>query len=402
MNISIGTPAQDLRMHIDTGSSDLWVNVANSQLCEESANPCRASGTYNANASSTYQYINSNFNISYVDGSGSAGDYVSDVVRFSGVSLDNQQFGIGYQSSSIEGIIGIGYTANEVAASTGAGNSYPNVPVSLTDNGHISTTAYSLWLNDLDANTGSILFGGVNSAKYTGSLQTLPIIPEDEDIYAEFVIALTAVGANGNVGSIASNLAYPALLDSGSSLMYLPNDIAQDIYNSVNAQYDSSQGAAIVDCSLANQDQTLDFTFSSPTIRIPMNELVLVAGEQNGQDVCILGIGPAGDSTPVLGDTFIRSAYIVYDLANNEISLAQTNFNSTEDNIMEITKSSGIPDATSVANAVTSVAYSDGARIGGSGGLTMTVSAAAEPTAALGYNMALIGGLAAGAAVFGL
>ena len=394
MDMSIGTPPQDLRMHIDTGSSDLWVNVANSQLCAERSSPCSSAGTYSANSSSTYQYVNSNFNISYVDGSGSQGDYASDVVQFSGVSLKSQQFGIGYASSSQEGIVGIGYPVNEVAVSFGD-SPYPNLPANLQQNGHISTNAYSLWLNDLDASTGSILFGGVNTGKYTGQLQTLPIIPTAGSIYAEFVIAMTAVGQNGKQGSIHSNLAIPALLDSGSSLMYLPDDITQGIYNAVNANYDSSQGAAFVDCSLANSHDTLDFTFSSPTIRVPMNELILVAGVDNGSPVCILGIGPAGVSTPVLGDTFIRSAYIVYDIDNNEVSLAQTDFNSTVNNVLEISKSSGVPDATSVQNAVTSVAQvSDGARNGGT--ITITSPSAAQPTAALGYNMALLGAAGAG------
>lgn len=397
MNVSMGTPAQELRLHIDTGSSDLWVNVANSQLCNQQGNPCSASGTYDANSSSTYQYIDSQFNISYVDGSGSYGDYVSDNVQFGGVTLENQQFGIGYTSSSQEGIIGIGYPINEVAVATNGGRSYPNVPQNLMQNGHINSNAYSLWLNDLDASTGSILFGGVNSAKYTGELQTLPIIRE-QGVYAEFIIALTGVGMNGNQGSIAKNIATPALLDSGSSLMYLPDDIATSIYKSVGAQYDESQGAAFVDCSLANSDDTIDFTFSSPTIRVGMNELVIVAGIDGGNPVCILGIGPAGDSTPVLGDTFIRSAYIVYDMTNNEISLAQTNFNSTENSILEITNSTGVPSATAVPNAVTSVAVeSGGAR--NLGQPSVTSEALAMPTAAVGYNMALLGAAGAFAAL---
>ena len=90
----------------------------------------------------------------------------------------------------------------------------------------------------------------------------------------------------------------------------------------------------------------------------------------------ILGIAPAGSSTPVLGDTFLRSAYVVYDLHNNEISLAQTNFNSTGSNIMEITNSS-VPDATGVASAVTSVAaQTGGGRLNGIPSVSSTGGAA--------------------------
>ena len=395
MDISIGTPPQALRMHIDTGSSDLWVNVADSRLCTSRGDPCGASGTYNANSSSTYQYLNSDFNISYVDGSGSYGDYATDDVQFAGIELKNQQFGIGYVSSSMEGIIGIGYPANEVAVTYGY-DPYPNIPANLVQHGHISSNAYSLWLNDLDASTGSILFGGVNSDKYVGSLETLPIIKTQGYVYAEFFIAMTGVGSNGQEGSIANNLAMAALLDSGTSLTYLPNDITQSIYNAVNAQYDQSQGAAFVDCSYAGRSDTIDFTFSSPTIRVPMNELVIVAGIDNGQPVCILGISPSGSSSAVLGDTFLRSAYVVYDIANNQISLAQTDFNSTSNNIQEISRGTTVPDATTVQNAITSVAgASGGARNVAQLSFSASSPSAAAPTAAIGYNMALLGAGAA-------
>lgn len=357
-NVTMGTPAQSLRLHIDTGSSDLWVNIASSSYCEEKGSPCALAGTYAPNSSSTYEYVNSLFNITYVDGSGSAGDYATDTLTFGGETITAQEFGIGYTSSSAEGIIGIGYAANEAIVEYQA-ETYANVPQKMVSEGLINSNAYSLWLNDLDASTGSILFGGVNTDKYTGSLQTLPIIKE-EGIYAEFLIALTSVGINGDDTSIASGLSDAALLDSGTSLMYLPDAIATKIFSAVGATYDENEGAAIINCDMANNDTTIDFTFSSPTISVAMSELVIVAGTQGNKDICILGIAPAGDSTTVLGDTFLRSAYVVYDLYNNEISLAQTNFNSTSNNILEITNSTGVPDATGVASAVSTAASATG------------------------------------------
>jgi hypothetical protein len=385
MDVSIGTPPQKLHMHLDTGSSDLWVNVADSRLCESNGDPCSAGGTYNPNSSSTYQYLNSNFKITYVDGTGSSGDYVEDTVQFSGVTLKSQQFGIGYVSSSQEGIIGIGYPTNEVAVRYGY-EPYNNVPASLVEDGYINTNAYSLWLNDLDASTGEILFGGVNSGKYTGDLMTLPILPEIDGQYAEFMIALTAMGESGNTGSIISNIAVAALLDSGSSLMYLPNEITKAIYKAVGAKYDPSQGAAFVDCSLANSDATIDFTFSGVTIQVPWNELVIELDYN-----CIIGISPSNSQTAVLGDTFLRSAYVVYDIANNEISLAQTDFNSNADNIQEISKGSEIPNASPVAHAVSSVAVASASVRAPDQLRIPSSSSAAQPTAAVGYNMALLG-----------
>ena len=385
MDASIGTPAQDVKLHIDTGSSDLWVNVADSQFCQENAATCQAAGLYSANDSSTYEYVDSQFTITYVDGTGSSGDYASDTFAFGGVSIDNLRFGIGYTSSKSVGVLGIGYAAHEVAASYGA--PYSNLPQKLVEDGLISTNAYSLWLNDLDASTGEILFGGVNTEKYTGELQTVPIVPEQGGVYAELIIALTAVGANGNQGSISDNLRYAALLDSGSSLMYLPNDIADAIFPAVGAEWDENQGTAFVDCSLADSTETLDLTFSSPTIRIPMNELVLTAGA----DTCILGVARAGSSVPVLGDTFLRSAYAVYDLENNEISLAQTNFNSTGGTIQEITRSE-VPGATAVQNPVTDVTLSSGGAARG----TNMADSAAVPRAAIGCGAALFAAVGAG------
>lgn len=274
-----------------------------------------------------------------------------------GTSLTSQQFGIGYTSTSGEGILGIGYRINEVARTT-----YSNLPASLVTQGGIASNAYSLWLNDLDASTGSILFGGVDTDKFEGTLATLPIQTE-AGAYAEFLVTLTGVSMGST--TIASSEAIAVLLDSGTSLTYLPDSWTSDIFDQVGARYDSSEGAAFIPCSQASNTTTLDFTFSSPTIKIAMAELILDITTSDGQpylfsnkeQACLFGIAPAGISTPVLGDTFLRSAYVVYDLSNNEISLAQTTFNSTTSNVLEIASgTSGVPSATAVADSTAATA----------------------------------------------
>jgi hypothetical protein len=337
--------------------------------------------------SSTYSYVASDFNISYVDGTGASGDYVTDTFTIGSTTLDKLQFGIGYTSSSYEGILGIGYQINEVQVGRAGKSAYNNLPAQMVADGLIQSNAYSLWLNDLDASTGSILFGGVDTDQYHGSLETLPI-QKEQGSFAELLITLTEVTLGTE--TIASNQAVAALLDSGSSLTYLPDAMTEAIYESVDAQYDSQEGAAYVPCSLASNSSTLSFTFTTPTISVPMNELVIQVSTSSskqltftdGTAACLFGIAPSGSSTAVLGDTFIRSAYLVFDLSNNEISIAQTNFNATSTNVVEIgTGTTAVPDATLVANAATASAGTAGGQIAGSVTLGLGTSATGKSAA---------------------
>ncbi|KAL3468965.1 aspartic peptidase domain-containing protein [Aspergillus californicus] len=392
-NVTIGTPEQSLRLIVDTGSSDLWCNAANSTLCTSSNDPCRISGSYDPNSSSSYAHVSSNFNISYADGTGAAGAYLTDILHIGGAVIRDFQFGIGYTSSSAEGVLGIGYPSNEVQVARFGNKAYPNLPRSLVQNDQIQSSAYSLWLNDLEANTGSILFGGVDSERFHGDLQTLPVQSVDGG-YSELIIVLTgiALSTESKTRELTSN-ALPAavLLDSGSSLTYLPDSIVESIYNDVGVTYEQSAGAGYAPCSLAQENINITFTFSSPEIRVGISELVIQSGDLrfwNGEQACVFGIVPAGDSTAVLGDTFLRSAYVVYDLENNEISLANTRFNSTTSNILEIGTGRGaVPNATAVPNPITSVvADGSGARIGGPTG-TNTV-----PSTSTGAAVVALGG----------
>lgn len=308
----------------------------------------------------------------------------------------------------LEGVLGLGYVSNEAQVDRFGQDPYPNLPRAMVEKGMIKSNAYSLWLNDLEANTGSILFGGVNKAKYHGELETLPIQTVDGS-YSEFFIALTGVALASESDShsySSGSLPAAVLLDSGSSLTYLPDSLAENIYDDLDIVYEPSSGVAYAPCNLADENVNISYTFSSPTINVGIDELILEAGPlyfRDGTRACVFGIVPAGDSTAVLGDTFLRSAYVVYDLANNEISLASTNFNPSENDILEIgSGDESVPGATQVANPVTSVAVDNGsgARIGGPTGSVSTdlpaaTGGAADTMGFAGTRMSLLYGLAA-------
>lgn len=287
-----------------------------------------------------------------------------------------------HSNISAEGVLGIGYPNHEAQVILTGAKPYQNLPQLMVSGGLIQSPAFSLWLNDLDASTGSILFGGVNTEKYHGTLSSLPIqLERGVQTPQEFFVTLT--GLKFGKQALGGDRADAVLLDSGSSLIYLPDDLALATYKAVGAQIDRTKGLAVVPCSLAQKKETLNFTFSGPTISVDMSELVLPSSRSSSafdQDqtdaVCTFGILPTGGSNPVLGDPFLRSAYVVYDMANNQISLAQTNFNATKDRILEIgTGPKAVPDAKGVDNPTTAQAPSTGG-----GRIRPTAVASATPT----------------------
>ena len=113
-------------------------------------NPCKITGTFDADKSSTYKTVSSDFQISYVDGEYAQGDYGKDVFHLGdGTNVTGVQFGIGLESTSTEGIMGIGFEQNEVQVQRLGKAPYPGLTDLMVQQGLIQSRAYSLWLNDL-------------------------------------------------------------------------------------------------------------------------------------------------------------------------------------------------------------------------------------------------------------
>ena len=77
------------------------------------------------------------------------GDYINDTVAIGKTQITNLTMGVATQTSRAVGIMGIGYITDEAITSINANAVYPNIVQQMKDQGLISTTAYSLWLNDL-------------------------------------------------------------------------------------------------------------------------------------------------------------------------------------------------------------------------------------------------------------
>jgi Eukaryotic aspartyl protease len=116
-----------------------------------------------------------------------------------------------------------------------------------------------------ESTTGSILFGGIDTAKYTGSLSSLTTLQGTGPDITEFLVAMTSVSATSSSGSdslTSSGFAVAAVLDSGTSYTLLPNDIAQSIFDEFGAT--DVLGYAVVPCALAQKNGTINYIFGGP------------------------------------------------------------------------------------------------------------------------------------------
>lgn len=249
--------------------------------------------------------------------------------------------------------------------------------------------------DDIASSTGTILFGGVDSDKYSGDLIALPIIKDaDANNYTSFSVTLSSVAAiHSNTSTLNTNYTMDAqavILDSGTTLTYLPTTLAESIMSTFNATYDSSLGYATVSCTLAStSDLVLEYQFggyNGPKIQVGLGQLILQTssgmsmgpgGASDSSADCAFGVAESDDYY-LLGDTFLRSAYVVYDLDNKEIAIAQAKFDSTTASVTAISEGSSIPNVASTASAV--VASSTGSSSNGD----RSKKSGAAPVAAMG------------------
>ncbi|RYP03341.1 hypothetical protein DL765_010532 [Monosporascus sp. GIB2] len=363
----IGTPGQDVTLQLDTGSSDTWVPASSSVICTKSSSSrgCVLGSYFAGNSSSFEDAGKGDFSITYFDGSKANGDYFTDVFEIGDTAIPDMTMGLGLETNIPYGIVGVGYARNEATKSF----IYPNLPIQMQHEGLITTIAYSLWLNDLDASTGNILFGGIDTEKYKGDLTCINIYVDPRTgAFTSFRVALTSMQAISDSGSdtlSSKELPISVVLDSGTTLSYLPTDLVSQIWEEVGALYSNDIGGAVIPCSRATSTGYFSFGFAGPggpVINLTMDELVLPLtlgenqplfefGPYEGQEACRFGLQSSSAEPYLLGDTFLRSAYVVYDLYNNEIGMAVTDFNATGSNVVPFEGSGArIPLATVAPN----------------------------------------------------
>lgn len=381
-NISIGTPAQHLQLILDTGSPLTWVNAQNVSTFTPGQTPtaseeaqgatiCQTNTCLNPGSTTSLTVLSNStiFDIQYVDGTESIGRIVQDSMTFQTLSDMTFEFGLVEYfyspqgvSASLAGILGLSppnpvlnfknLTAALTATTSTAYFTPQTILQQLQNAGAIENTAFSLYLSD--GVSGQLTIGGVDNARYSGPLTVLPIITDPTTVGQSFQVTVNAVGSGGTTSNeVTVNSAL--VLDSGTTSMYLPVAAVEQLATNLGGYfvpYDSTSGLLAIPCTVST---TIDFYFTnSAVIRVPTSEILegrLTAAQaaRNGitgatGDVCVLSLfGTTDSASYLLGDSFLRSAYVVYDLAQGVIALGQARYDQSS-NISAITSGAyGIP-----------------------------------------------------------
>lgn len=159
---------------------------------------------------------------------------------------------------------------------------------------------------------GSYDFGFINSSKYSGSITYTNVTTSNG--FWEFSVGGYQVGS-----SAKTVLTTDSICDTGTTLMYLPDSIVTAYYKQVaGATNSNTAGGWIFPCSSTLPNFTV---YISRALRTVPGQYMNYAPVGNGQ--CFGGIqSDAGIGMSILGDVFIKSQFVVFDVGNVRIGFA--------------------------------------------------------------------------------
>eukprot|EP00474_Spongospora_subterranea_P010419 CRZ10877.1 hypothetical protein [Spongospora subterranea] len=305
--ISLGSPAQSFEVIFDTGSSNLWVPSTYCQDCNHAK--------YDHSKSTTYQKNGSEFAIRY--GSGSLSGFVStDVLTWGGLKVKDVQFaeateepGETFRRGKFDGILGMAFRSISVDDL--------DPPFQRTmEQGLLPQNMFSFYLPSRTGSSGELVLGGYDKSHFTGDITWVPVSSET---YWE--VKVDSIGIEGRKSACNT-----VIIDTGTSLIAGPKDEIDQMANKMGAFASPLGGIYVISCGQAKSlpDFTIDmggrkFVLSGPQYVMKVKVF--------GFPVCILGMVGLDIPAPrgplwILGDTFIREYYSIFDVEKERVGFA--------------------------------------------------------------------------------
>ena len=299
-------PGLHVYLLMDTGSSVLWVM---GEDCDTTA--CKEHDQFGANDSATYATGGGDFFIQYATGNVS-GDIITDQVSFAGINV-NMEFGVAKTTTDefvnypIDGILGL-------ARTPGPGPTIPTFLQILQKNNVLKQNIFGMNLERAadGTNDGEINFGVIDTSKFQGDLNWQNTVGD----LSRWTVPINGVLVNGHFTLDANDRT--AIIDTGTSYLYLPPSDAQPIFDAIPGEATIVNGSYVIPC---DTNAEISLVFNGVAYNIPLKDYL---GQPLGSG-CVCHIFPqdvVGDGkTWLVGDTFLKNVYTVFDVDQSRIGM---------------------------------------------------------------------------------
>lgn len=183
--------------------------------------------------------------------------------------------------------------------------------------GLVEEDFFSFYLGDADNDYGELTLGGYNPNRFTGNITWEPLISET---YWEFNLQQCSVGG----ATFISGGGDKAIVDTGTSVLTGPSSVVANIAAQLGFK-SIIDGEYLGSCKGPYPD--IVFTIGGVPYTLTQDDYLIPDGA-----LCILGMialdipEPAGPLW-ILGDTFIRKYYSIFDLTQKRLGFALAKHN---------------------------------------------------------------------------
>ncbi|KDN49220.1 acid protease [Tilletiaria anomala UBC 951] len=324
--VSIGTPGQDFKVVLDTGSSDTWVSSAYFSPSQSS--------TFNSSSPPTP------FSIQYGGGQ-VQGILGTDQMLLANHIVTGQTFAVantisgGLLNGQVQGVMGMAF-----ATLSTSGQNPLWYGAALSD----QTFAYYFGRNSGPSASptagGIFTLGGTNTTLYQGDIKWVNVIHPKY-----WLVTLGGVSVLGKPVSLGSTV--KAAIDTGTTLIGGPDDVIEALYKSIpgSVPLRVQKGFYTYPCS-STINATM--TFGDQQYSIPDASF---AAQTLGGGMCMgafFGLGASGgdDAQWIVGTNFLSSLYTIFTINDNKprVGFASLAANTTNDQTVSTTVQAA-PDA---------------------------------------------------------
>jgi cathepsin D len=313
--IGVGTPAQYFDVIFDTGSSNLWINSVD---CQDEA--CVIHHQFDHDRSNTYHTVDMTMDVQFGTGR-IEGRLAQDDFTLGPVKVKRQTFGeitseIGdvFLQGKFDGILGLSFPALSAA-------DYTPVFDNIIGQHLLTPNMFSFYYSQLPKQSSAIVLGHPNSKLYSGQMRFIEVA---KPFYWE--LKMKDIAINGRRQNVCPENGCKLVVDTGTSLLTGPRSHISKLLHDIHV--------SPADCHDVSHLPTLTYIISDShgdhefTLEPEWYVLKSLNRAHNGRPrYCKPGFMALDVPAPrgplwILGDTFMRKWYTVFNRDSNSIGFA--------------------------------------------------------------------------------